>query len=624
MSGLKRSVAAQTGGESNYEVRVIRALYSQECLGEHIQPSSSACISDSQRPPPLYHNTGVQTLPPPNGDVFELIHGREPSTTDYVRNAGVAAVGRFKEDPRSNPCELIYGAAYLAPTVTQTKTYVHTGFQTAKCSTTRMALAKAKVKASVMAAKYREAALRAGYAVCAESRDEVIVHSEQFSSVRLDGEGNLLEGTIAGRYLPNIRGTSTSLQPQPPVTGEAPTITVKPSSPLAKRDSQAEVMYPVKNFLPLPSLTFTSKNSLYKPPTTMSALAPAPTEQVPNLELYSDNEYGSGESCTNEYIIYDPGDTSRTPAATVITTPLPLKRKRRVEQEQHSSTSTKRYKGSLQDVPEEDSTCAAPGSRPPSHTLKEHSSRRCPSSRSDHRSLSGSLQRVRTLASNTRQTRTLTVDKVSTTDMLKSNAVRSDDELVPSVKVSRCNICVDDAGVSKEGQLKKKMLQPTISGSPEHGQQSVNADEILTSRGVQREQIGDTKTTMTKRKRTGSSMSTHNGDGKPETKRVKFSLKLHASRKDNHKEEFPNVVTGEDGNVLQRHGVALHGRSTKPTPSATNDRDRNTLGFVEEGIKPRASKSSRCLFTPYVPPAMRAKAGQFCKDVNKQQQAGQK
>ncbi|XPS73150.1 hypothetical protein M3J09_005303 [Ascochyta lentis] len=180
------------------EVRVIHALFPQECL-DQLSPDLTT-----------YHNTGVQTLPPANGDVYKLINGREPSQTDYTRNMGLAAIGRYQQDPRSNPCELIYGAAYTAPHATAT--YTSSGFQTADYNTSRRALARAKVQASVTANKYRGAAAQAGYVVCAESKDEYIVHSEQYpTTARLDKGGNLLEGSIQTRHLPNIHHSSVKM-----------------------------------------------------------------------------------------------------------------------------------------------------------------------------------------------------------------------------------------------------------------------------------------------------------------------------------------------------------------------------------------------------------------------------
>ncbi|KAF3049030.1 hypothetical protein E8E11_006848 [Didymella keratinophila] len=122
---------------------------------------------------------------------------------------GSAEIGRLTNHPRMNTYELIYGSAYLAPTTARKEPYADSGFQTASHDTRRKALARAKVEASMTTNKYRNAASRAGYVICAESRDEMIVHSERCSSaVQLDTEGNLLEGDIKSKSLTNIYGAT--------------------------------------------------------------------------------------------------------------------------------------------------------------------------------------------------------------------------------------------------------------------------------------------------------------------------------------------------------------------------------------------------------------------------------
>lgn len=278
------------------EVRIIRALYPTQCLAIAVSPI----------PTPNYHNTGIQTLPPANGNVFRLVHGREPSQDDYTCNMGSAAIGRLTNDPRSNPYDLIYGLGYPIPTAAITTTYEDSGFQTAKHDTRRKTLARAKVRASMTAKKYRNAAFQAGYIISAESRDDMIVHLEQFlNNVQLDAVGNLLEGTVKTRSLPNIYGTliqSKSFMRMTPLDASELDARCLPSdgyhgSRISPAHSSA-----LQSSLAISNLT---TEVLQKPAAGISALAPSSTDQETIVEPIFDDEYGSGEPGIHEYIVYD-------------------------------------------------------------------------------------------------------------------------------------------------------------------------------------------------------------------------------------------------------------------------------------------------------------------------------
>ncbi|KAJ4313869.1 hypothetical protein N0V94_006735 [Neodidymelliopsis sp. IMI 364377] len=140
--------------------------------------------------------SGASTLPPPNIETYQLIHGLQPLSKDFRRSIGIAAIGRYEKDPRLNPCELIYGVAYDAPPVARQAIYIDSGFQTASYDVSKIALARAKAKASMTVSKYRTAASQAGYDILAEIKDKSIVHSEQYPfKGRFDSDGNLLNGT---------------------------------------------------------------------------------------------------------------------------------------------------------------------------------------------------------------------------------------------------------------------------------------------------------------------------------------------------------------------------------------------------------------------------------------------
>ena len=240
-----------------------------------------------------YRDTGIQILPPPNGEIYKLVFGRDP--IDVARPVmgtpsrpvmGIAAIGRFTDGPQSNPYEPLHGAAYAAPISTQ-KTYVDSAFQTESAEATRTALMKAKTKASIMAKKYYKVAKKEGYVVRPETNDDMVVHSEQCdSTVRLDKDGNLLEGSTKGRSLPNILGTKSLVQTSP-----QPTVTAPVQPPLFK-----------------------------KPPLKIRALEPS---SRPDSPLVFHSEYGSGETNGNEFVVHD-ATSSGSQQAPTTTTAMPF------------------------------------------------------------------------------------------------------------------------------------------------------------------------------------------------------------------------------------------------------------------------------------------------------------
>ncbi|KAF2623562.1 hypothetical protein BU25DRAFT_461941 [Macroventuria anomochaeta] len=348
MSTSEEVVIARPTNNVAREVRVIRAQYPQECLKQPMQLFGPASIVEPRKSPRTYQNTGFQTLPPPNGQIYKLIHGREPSQTDCVRNMGTAAIGRYADDPRSNPYELLYGTAYPAPPTAQRDIHADSGFQTASCDAIKKALARAKVKASMTANKYREAAARAGYAICAESKDEMIIHSEQYPmTVQLDAEGNLLAGTVERRCLPNIYGASS--KPTPLAPGFMRKTLIPPSrraSNSVQHESQdaltEEASYPSPSQSPtiIPRIV---EDQLPTPLERISALIPSSTEGASDLNSTLDNEYGSVGSDLNEFVVYDARAAARSPAPVPIATSA-LSGKRGLSEQLHTDTPSKRSK----------------------------------------------------------------------------------------------------------------------------------------------------------------------------------------------------------------------------------------------------------------------------------------
>jgi hypothetical protein len=153
-----------------------------------------------------YRSTGVQTLPPPDATSFYQIHGRDPTHQELERKVGLAAYGRYMKKPRSNPHEVVYGTAFRPEMTENEFTHADMGFQTLDFAPRKKALAKAKVKASTTANKYKKLAAEDGYDIWAEPKDEKTIHSEQYAvMIKLDSEGNVKGGQdLTGRFLPNI------------------------------------------------------------------------------------------------------------------------------------------------------------------------------------------------------------------------------------------------------------------------------------------------------------------------------------------------------------------------------------------------------------------------------------
>lgn len=160
--------------------------------------------------------------------------------------------------------------------------------------------------------KYRNAAAKAGYVICAESRDEMIVHSKQFpSAVQLDAEGNLLEGDVESKSLPNLYGAPVHYDSsEAAVTRE---VSVQKTESNVKQPCYVEdgvqtshVPYPSPLHSPrAPSQSITAE--LQKAATSISTLVPGAVEQGTGTTSVIDNEYDSAEPATDEFIVYDAG-----------------------------------------------------------------------------------------------------------------------------------------------------------------------------------------------------------------------------------------------------------------------------------------------------------------------------
>ncbi|KAI4709336.1 hypothetical protein J4E89_006085 [Alternaria sp. Ai002NY15] len=204
----------------------------------------------------LYRSAGIQTLPPSNADGFRKIYDREPTHQELVSKIGSAALGRYKLGPSAH--DVVQSAPFPAPDVSNRRAnYVTSSFQTKDVAQCKKDLLKAKVKASLLVNKQRDAALSAGYKVWSETRDDYIVHSEQLdTSVQFDHQGNAANANVDGLSLPNIYGEE--IEPRPTITH--PKQLLNSGTPETEAGADVEAR----------EYTFSAASSLTPPPTPPS------------------------------------------------------------------------------------------------------------------------------------------------------------------------------------------------------------------------------------------------------------------------------------------------------------------------------------------------------------------
>jgi hypothetical protein len=343
-------VIVQPLNSFHHAVRVVRALYPQACMGAGIKRSGASIIVEPQDCPRTYHNTGVQTLPPPNIETYQLIHGLQPLRKDFRRSIGIAAIGRYEKDPRLNPCELIYGAAYDAPPVARQAVYVDSCFQTASCEVSKIALARAKAKASMTVSKYRTAASQAGYDILAEIKDKSIIHSEQYPfKGRFDSDGNLLNGVSLASRVPNVYGRLSSS-----VHVEKQLQTHKAASSRQQRSIITEHVYTSASdqaSCPLPTQSLDLPAQVISHDSHMlqhqiRSLAPTCRNSALDPSLEIQNQDGDVGSYAAEYVVFSAGDAAEPCALMLVAAPASASLKRRWEGEGNNVTPTKRCRQS--------------------------------------------------------------------------------------------------------------------------------------------------------------------------------------------------------------------------------------------------------------------------------------
>lgn len=113
-----------------------------------------------------YRSASVQTLPPGNAEEFRKIYDREPTNQELVSKIGSAAISRYVPGPSANPHDVILGKLSAMATVPERRpNYTDSSFQTNDAAQCRKALLRAKVKATLLVNRQRNAAQLAGFKI---------------------------------------------------------------------------------------------------------------------------------------------------------------------------------------------------------------------------------------------------------------------------------------------------------------------------------------------------------------------------------------------------------------------------------------------------------------------------
>jgi hypothetical protein len=167
-------------------------------------PSSSVPLAPP-REPVTYLSTATQIKPPQTGAEFVQIYGYEPKMHDIEHKIGLAAIGRYKH-PDDIPYGVIHGVPFQPAHSERSPSYTSSGFQIMALGALNMAVAKAKAKAGFTAIKYKNALAKGGEKILTQSKDEAIVHSEQYPSIiNVNKNGTAQPGQdLTGRCFWNV------------------------------------------------------------------------------------------------------------------------------------------------------------------------------------------------------------------------------------------------------------------------------------------------------------------------------------------------------------------------------------------------------------------------------------
>lgn len=152
-----------------------------------------------------YRSTATQIKPPHTGAEFVQIYGYEPKMHDLEHKIGLAAIGRYKH-PDDIPYGVIHGAPFQSAHSERRPLYTSSSFQIMGIGARNLAVARAKVKAGITAKKYKDALAEDGEKILTQSKDDEIVHSEQYPSIiNLNKDGSAQPGQdLTGRCFWNV------------------------------------------------------------------------------------------------------------------------------------------------------------------------------------------------------------------------------------------------------------------------------------------------------------------------------------------------------------------------------------------------------------------------------------
>lgn len=291
----------------NGYARIMRGLNAEDPDISSMEPPHAPIEALVPPPPTIYHSTGTQTQPLCDGYQFKEIFGREPTRYDLERSIGTAGIGHYSDAFEVKPHELLYGAPFLATRRIEPETdYNDSMFQSACFEDSNKALTRAKARASMTANKYRHVAEKAGYKVWAESKNERVLHSEQFpTTIQLDSLGNSREAVAEGAFLPNLYGEEirTDNLPIGEITGAQLPVSRKDHCPKQKIANYTDSST-AQHLTPTTTLALISRDSILRP---IAVLAPSMRGADPDgdsMESYSlvpsipgdEGSYNEGET----------------------------------------------------------------------------------------------------------------------------------------------------------------------------------------------------------------------------------------------------------------------------------------------------------------------------------------
>jgi hypothetical protein len=281
----------------------------------------------TSRPPVNYRSTAVQTRPPHDASTFVRIYGRGPTHQELERKVGLAAIGRYKS-PTDSLHGVVYGNVFQREPNEHEAATTASGFQTLDPGLSQKALTKAKVKAVMSAKKYQHIASEAGFKIWGESKDENVVHTQQFPfSIQLDANGVAqTDEDLTRCFIPNIYKEDIEPEIKPQHTIRAPA-----SHAMNKMLPSA---MPLHCTNPYPALLQSSMTCDTQPPRPIPALEPSTPQDYDDIRVSgiyydrADMEDVTGAYATDPdaFVVYDASKNRRRSSARAELPPRESKR----------------------------------------------------------------------------------------------------------------------------------------------------------------------------------------------------------------------------------------------------------------------------------------------------------